>query len=72
MPEGRTKIQEITFREFLFADVAAVAAHSEAHLQCLMDRFSKACDDFELTVSQKKTQAMGEGGQNPVSITIND
>ena len=38
----------------LFADDAAIAAHSPSQLQYLMDRFANACTDFGLTISLKK------------------
>jgi len=37
-----------------------------------MDRFSKACKDFGLTISLKKTNVMGQGLEAPPSITIED
>ena len=39
-------------------------------LQHLMNRFSKACQNFGLTISLKKTQLMGQGVVSPPSITI--
>ena len=51
----------------LFADDAALAAHS----QKLMDRFAVACELFGLTISLKKTQVMGQGTTSPPSININ-
>ena len=41
----------------LFADVAAVAAHSPSQLQPLMDRFANACTAFGLTISLKKQKS---------------
>ena len=35
-----------------------------------MNYFSKACQDFGLTVSLKKTQVMGQGMASPPPITI--
>ena len=35
-----------------------------------MNRFSKACQDFGLTISLKKTQIMGQGVDSIPSITI--
>ena len=51
-------------RDFLFADDAAIVAHSAEDLQQLMNRFSKACQDFGLTISLKKTQVMGHNMKN--------
>ena len=57
-------------RDFLFVDDAAVVAHSAEDLQQLMNRFRKACQDFGLTISLKKTQVMGQGVDSPPSVTI--
>ena len=37
-----------------------------------MDRFSSACSDFGLTISLRKTNVMGQGVENPPSITISN
>ena len=58
---AKTKVKTRYLRDFLFADDAAVATHSAE------DRFSKACKDFELTISQKKTEVKGH---DPPSIEI--
>ena len=70
---AKTKIRQILIRELLFADDAAVAAHSEEELQELLDAFSTACNNFGLTISKKKTQVLVQGGTSikPV-ITIDD
>ncbi|TWW59286.1 R2 Retrovirus-related Pol polyprotein from type I retrotransposable element [Takifugu flavidus] len=47
-------------------------AHSQEHLQTLMDHFSQACQDFSLVISLNKTKTMGQGTENPPSITINN
>ena len=57
-------------QDFLFADDEAIVAHSAKDLQQLMNHFSKACQDFGLTISLKKTQVMGQGEDSPPSITI--
>ena len=41
-------------RDFLFADDAAITAHSAEALQQLMNRFRKSFQDFGLTISLKK------------------
>lgn len=56
----------------LFADDAAVVAHSQEHLQTLMNRFTQACQDFNLTISLSETKTMGQGTENLPSITINN
>ena len=49
----------------LFADDAAIATHTEAELQSLMDRFAKAASDFGLTISLKKTNVMAQEADPP-------
>ena len=56
----------------LFADDAAFVTHSEQDLQLLMDQFSRACKDFGLTISIKKTQVMTQGVVLPPSITVDE
>ena len=43
---AKTKIREVLIRDMLFADDAAVVAHTQEELQSLMDCFSQACKDF--------------------------
>ena len=57
-------------RDFLFADDAAIVAHSDEDLQQLMNCFSKACQEFGVTVSLKKTEVMGQGMDSLPSIII--
>ena len=52
----------------LFAEDAALVSHTG--LQCLMDRFFKACKEFALTISIKKTEAMAQDAEIPPSIYI--
>ena len=54
----------------LFADDAALVSHTQEGLQCLMDRFSKACKVFSLTISIKKTEVMAQDADTPISIYI--
>ena len=69
---AKTKVQMLCMRDFLFADDAAVTAHSAEDLQQLMTRFSDACQDFGLTISLKKTQVMGQDTDSSPAISIND
>ena len=70
--EAKTKVRHLIIRDMLFADDAAVVAHSQEHLQALMDRFTQACQDFSLTIRLIKTKTMGQGTETPPSITINN
>ena len=58
---SKTKLKESTVRELLFADDAALVAHSAESLQRLLDRFSQSCGSFELKISLKKTVTMHQG-----------
>ena len=69
---AKTKVRKTTIRDMLFADDAAITAHTEHDLQQLMDRFSHACCDFSLTISLKKTNVLGQDVDTPPVITINN
>ena len=56
--QAKTKIQTGTVCELLFADDSALAAGSEADMQHTVNLFSSACDNFGLTISNKKTEVM--------------
>ena len=71
-PRAKTKVQLRCLRDFLFADDAAVTAHSAEDLQQLMICFSDACQDFGLTISLKKTQVMGQDVDSPPATSTND
>ena len=47
-------------REMLFADAAALIAHTEEALQRMINSFSQASNDFCLTISLKKTNIMAQ------------
>ena len=59
---AKTKVREVLIRDMLFADDAAVVAHTQEELQSLMDCFPQACKDFGLTISLSvdKPQAVCE------------
>ena len=69
---AKTKVHEVLTRDILFADDAAVVAHTQEELLSLMDRFSQACKDFGLTISLKKTNVLGQDTEAPLVITIDD
>lgn len=56
--KSKTKVSKVLLRELLFADDAALVAHSEAELQSLIDKFNNACNAFGLAISIKKTEIM--------------
>ena len=61
-------------RDLLYADDAALVAHSEEELQELADRLSQATKKFGLTISTKKTEVLYQpsptGSNDPPKITI--
>ena len=69
---AKTKVRKVLLREMLFADDAALAAHSEEALQRLIDRFAHACDEFGLTISLRKTDIMGQDVSSIPCISIGD
>ena len=72
---AKIKVWETTIRDVLFADDAAIAAHSQQQLRTLLTRFAKTCKLFGLTIILKKTKVMGNMGQDvsvPPEISIDD
>ena len=53
-----TKVKETVIRDFLFADDCVLNANREQKIQQKMDCFSRARDNFGLTISTKKTEVM--------------
>ena len=68
----KTKIHRVLIRDLLFADDAAVVAHSAQHLQALLDRFSLASKEFGFSKSLKKTNILCQGTPSPPSIFIDN
>jgi len=69
---AKTKVRQVLIREMLFADDAALTAHSEEALQRLINCFAHACREFGLTISLKKTNILGQDVSSTPSITIGD
>ena len=67
---AKTKISHHLIRDFLFADDAALVSHTKQGLQRLLDSFSKACSDFGLTISVKKTEIMTQNSPSTPSISV--
>ena len=67
---AKTKTRTVTIRDLLYADDVAIVSDQQDGLQRLMDKFSDACDLFSLTISQKKTQVMGQASPAPPCITV--
>ncbi len=69
-----TKVKESVIRDLLFVDDCALSAINEQETQQEMDALSSACDNFDLTISTKKTEVMyqpapGKTYQEP-NITV--
>ena len=71
-PRSKTKGTEVYVREMLFADDAALTAHSGEAIQRLVNRFAHACREFGLTISMKKTNVIARDASQVPSVKIND
>ena len=69
---AKTKVQRVLIREMLFADDAALTAHTEPALQQLISCFANACSEFGLTISIKKTNVLGQNVNSLPHITIGE
>ena len=67
---AKTKVTSVLLREMLFADDAAIASHTEEGLQRLIDSLSRACKEFGVTISIKKTEVLCQMTPNEPVITI--
>ena len=56
--QAKTKVKSDTVNDFLFANDCTLNATSEADMQHSIDKFAKACNNFGLTISTKKTEFM--------------
>ena len=73
--QAKSKVQTDVVDKLLYADDLAENAKSEEKMQGTVDRMSKACDNFQLTISTKKTEvvhqpAPGKPYSEP-TITVN-
>ena len=68
----KTKVRTILIREMLFADDAALVAHTEDALQRMASQFSDACKQFGLTISLKKTNVCVQDVETAPSIIIDN
>ncbi|KYO47115.1 hypothetical protein Y1Q_0014025 [Alligator mississippiensis] len=58
MLQVKTKLQEVTVHDLLFADDCSLNAKSDSDIQWSMDHFSSACDNFGFIINTKKTEVM--------------
>ena len=70
--KAKTKVRQVLIREMLLADEVALATHTDEDLRKVMDRFSHACREFELTISIKKTNVMGQDVIAPPPINTDN
>ena len=70
--QAKSKVQKVILCDFLFADDAALVAHSAEKLQSLLNQFSSACEAFRFTISLKKTKVMCQGNEATPALTIKD
>ena len=56
--KARSKISLQLVRDLLFADDAALLAHSLEDIQTIIDKFSETSKAFGLTISMKKTELL--------------
>ena len=68
---AKLNLKIVKVRDLLFADDAALVAHSAQDLQTLLRQFSSTCSDFGLTISLKKTKVVSKGTYFLPSIKIN-
>jgi len=66
---AKTKTKRVLIRELLYADDAALVAHSEMHLQNPCERYANACADVSMTINLKKTVIMSLESRNAQSTT---
>ena len=59
--ESKTKGKKITVRDVLFADDAALLAHSAPDLKSHLNQFSSAFSDFSPTISLQNTKVLSQG-----------
>ena len=73
--QGKTKVTSDTVNDFLFTNNYTINATSEADMQHSIDKFAKACNNFGLTISTKKTEVMHQPAPGKTytepNITIN-
>ena len=59
-------------RELLYADDAAIIAHSQEELQDMCNAFAAACPEFGMTISIRKTVVMGLNTPIPSSVSVHN
>ena len=55
---AKTKVKTDIVKEFLFADICTLNTTTKPNMQNSVDKFSMACENFDLTISTKKTEVI--------------
>jgi hypothetical protein len=66
----KTKVSHVLIQELLFADLAALISHTQPALQNMVSSMTRACLEFGLTFSLKKTELMAHGVTSVPTINI--
>ena len=73
--QAKTKVQTDVLDELLYADDMDKNANTEAKMQRAMDQISQSCDNYDLTISTKKTEVVHQPAPgkpyNEPTITVN-
>ncbi|XP_076045549.1 uncharacterized protein LOC143027826 [Oratosquilla oratoria] len=67
--QAKTKVHEAIASDFLFADDCALNASTQADMQRSIDLFTRACDDFGLTISTNKTEVLHQPAPSTVTLS---
>ena len=66
----KDKVRKALIRKMLFADNAALAAHTEEALQGLLNCFARACNEFGLTVARRPRSWAKTSATSPTSPSV--
>ena len=73
--QAKTKVQTDVLDELLYADDMDKNANTEAKMQRAMDQVSQSCDNYDLTISTKKTEVVHQPAPgkpyNEPTVTVN-
>ena len=67
---AKTKVKTVLVRDILFDDDAALETHSEIAMQRLINKFASVCENFDLTISLKKTSVSAQDVSQAPEIKI--
>ncbi|XP_061707843.1 uncharacterized protein LOC133518227 [Cydia pomonella] len=63
--------EDLFVDSLLFADDAALVAHSQTQLQTILDKFATACDLFSMSINARKTVILAQGCSEQPTIILN-